>query len=318
MRHYIGIDLGGTNIAAGVVSEVGTLLNKCSIPTSAKRPTEEIVADMARVARLCLEGTGLAMSDITALGIGVPGAVEDTTGMVLRTTNLNWYQLPLANILGQELGVSVHLGNDADCAALGEVMAGSACDFDSAVMITIGTGVGGGLIAGKKVFAGWTGVGTEPGHIPMVFGGVQCGCGNYGCFESYASATALIRQTREAMQANPASKLWSVTDSLDTVNAKTPFDAAELGDETAMAVLDQFEEYLACGIGGIVNLFRPQVIIIGGGVSAQDEVLLSPLREKLKKYCYASEFIPVPRVVRASLGNDAGIIGAALLGLELN
>lgn len=316
MRHYIGIDLGGTNIAAGVVSEVGTLLNKCSIPTGAKRPKEEIVADMARAATLCLEGTGLSLSDITALGVGVPGAVDDAAGMVLRTTNLDWYQLPLAKLLGEMTGLPVRLGNDADCAALGEVMAGSASDFDSAVMITIGTGVGGGLICNKKVFAGWTGGGTEPGHIPMVFGGEPCGCGNKGCFESYASATALIRQTREAMQKDPGSKLWSVTDSLEAVNAKTPFDAAELGDETAQAVLDQFEEYLACGIGGIVNLVRPQVIIIGGGVSAQDEVLLAPLREKLKKYCYASEFIPMPRVVKASLGNDAGIIGAALLGLE--
>lgn len=316
MRHYIGIDLGGTNIAAGVVSEVGTLLNKCSIPTGAKRPMEEIVADMAKAAGLCLEGTGLSMSDITALGVGVPGAVEDATGMVLRTTNLDWYQLPLAKILGEMTGLPVHLGNDADCAALGEVIGGSASDFNSAVMITIGTGVGGGLICNKKVFAGWTGGGTEPGHIPMVFGGEPCGCGNRGCFESYASATALIRQTKEAMQANPDSKLWSVTDSLEAVNAKTPFDAAELGDEVAKAVLDQFEEYLACGIGGIVNLVRPQVIIIGGGVSAQGEVLLAPLREKLKKYCYASEFIPMPRVVKASLGNDAGIIGAALLGLE--
>lgn len=316
MRHFIGIDLGGTNIAAGVVSEAGTLVNKCSIPTGAKRPVEEILADMARAAALCLEGTGLSLDDITALGVGVPGAVDDSTGMVLRTTNLDWYQLPLARELGQATGLPVHLGNDADCAALGEVIAGSASDFDSAVMITLGTGVGGGLICNKKVFAGWTGGGTEPGHIPMIFGGEPCGCGNRGCFEVYASATALIRQTRDAMTQHPASALWQVAGSLEAVTAKTPFDAALTGDAVARAVLDQYEEYLACGIGGIVNLVRPQVIILGGGVSNQGEVLLAPLREKLKKYCYASEFIPMPRVVAASLGNDAGIIGAALLGLE--
>ena len=311
MRHYIGIDLGGTNIAAGVVSEVGTLLNKCSIPTGAARPTEEIVADMARAARLCLEGTGLAMSDITALGVGVPGAVDNATGMVLRTTNLNWYQLPLASILGEALGVPVHLGNDADCAALGEVMAGSACDFDSAVMITIGTGVGGGLIAGKKVFAGWTGVGTEPGHIPMVFGGVQCGCGNYGCFESYASATALIRQTRQAAADHPDSLLAQTAPA--DVTGRTVFDAADQGDLVAEAVIAQYCVYVAAGFTDLVNSLAPEMILLGGGISRQGERLLSPIREYVMNNCFGKKDGAVPIIKAAKLGNEAGIIGAAAL-----
>ena len=314
--YYLGIDLGGTNIAAGVVREDGTLLAKHSLPTLVERPAEEIVADLARAARLCLEGTGLTMGDISALGVGVPGAVNDATGMVVRTTNLSWYQLPLAAMLQDLTGLPVHLGNDADCAALGEVCAGSASNFNSAVMITIGTGVGGGLVRDKRVFAGWTGVGTEPGHIPLVFGGEKCGCGNRGCFEAYASATALVRQTRQAMEVNPESLLWQLCPSVESVTAKTPFDAAAMGDQTARTVLERYIHYLAQGIGGIVNLFRPEAVIIGGGVSAQGENLLVPLRKALKQYCYASEYIPIPQVFTASLGNDAGIIGAALLGLE--
>ena len=182
-------------------------------------------------------------------------------------------------------------------------------------MITLGTGVGGGIVAHDRVFDGWNGGGTEAGHIPLILGGEPCGCGRRGCFEAYASATALIRQTRRAMEAHPESALWQVCPDAAQVNAKTPFDAALLGDQTARTVLDTYEEYLAAGIGGIVNLLRPQAVILGGGVSNQGETLLAPVREKLRKYCYASEFIAPPVLVRAALGNDAGIIGAALLGL---
>lgn len=316
MRHFLGIDLGGTNIAAGLVTEQGRLLCRRSLPTGANRPASDIIADMARAARLCLEAEGLSRSDVCAVGAGIPGAVDARQGMVLRTTNLDWRMLPLAEQLGTLLDLPVFLGNDADCAALGEVKAGAGKQYDSAVMITLGTGVGGGLIANGAVFDGWNGGGTEPGHIPLILGGESCGCGRKGCFEAYASATALIRQTKAAMLAHPDSALWQVCPEADRATAKTPFDAALLGDATAQAVLEQYEEYLAAGIGGIVNLLRPQAVIIGGGVSNQGETLLAPLREKLAGYCYASEWIAPPALVCASLGNDAGIIGAALLGLQ--
>lgn len=315
MRYFIGIDLGGTNIAAGVVSEEGQLICKTSLPTGAGRPAEAIVADMARAVELCLADSGLEKGQIEALGVGVPGAIDNDTGMVIFTTNLDWRSLPLARMLGEHLDLPVHLGNDADCAALGETLAGGAREFDSALMITLGTGVGGGLVSHRKLFTGWSGVGIEPGHFTLVAGGVKCGCGNRGCFEAYASATALIRQTREAMITHPDCAIWKFADSVEQVNAKTVFDAAATGDSIAQGVVDQYEEYLAAGIGGIVNLFRPHAVILGGGVSNQGENLLVPLREKLKKYCYASEFIAPPQVVKATLGNDAGIIGAALLSL---
>ena len=315
MRYFIGIDLGGTNIAAGVVSEEGQLICKTSLPTGAGRPAEAIVADMARAVELCLADSGLEKGQIEALGVGVPGAIDNNTGTVLFTSNLDWRELPLTRMLQSKLGLPVCLGNDADCAALGETLAGGAKEFDSALMITLGTGVGGGLVSHRKLFTGWSGVGIEPGHFTLVAGGVKCGCGNRGCFEAYASATALIRQTREAMITHPDCAIWKFADSVEQVNAKTVFDAAATGDAIAQGVVDQYEEYLAAGIGGIVNLFRPHAVILGGGVSNQGENLLVPLREKLKKYCYASEFIAPPQVVKATLGNYAGIIGAALLSL---
>ncbi len=315
MRYFIGIDLGGTNIAAGVVSEEGELLRKTSVLTGASRTAEEIVSDMARAAEECLAGSGLARAQIDSVGVGVPGAVDDRTGSVLFTSNLDWRSLPLSAMLGGKLGLPVHLGNDADCAALGETVAGCAKEYESALMITLGTGVGGGLVSHRKLFTGLSGVGIEPGHLTLVAGGIPCGCGSRGCFEVYASASALIRQTREAMVTHRDSALWDQVESVEQVTAKTPFDAAALGDPVAKAVLDQYEEYLAAGIGGIVNLFRPHAVIIGGGVGNQGENLLAPLREKLKKYCYASQYIAPPQLIQASLGNDAGIIGAALLNL---
>ena len=315
MRNFIGIDLGGTNIAAGVVTENGTLLGKCSRPTGAHRPADEIIQDLAAAAQDALTQAGLSWADVAGLGIGVPGAVDDRSGIVLRTTNLDWKQLPLREKLGELVDVPIYLGNDADCAALGEVLVGSASQFDSAVMLTLGTGVGSGIICDRRVFSGWTHNGTEGGHIPLVLGGEKCGCGNRGCFEAYASASALIRQTRRAMTDYPDSALWRFAPSPEQVTAKTPFDAAQAGDAVAQQVIDQYETYLAAGIGGITNLLRPQAIILGGGVSNQGEALLAPVREKMKQYCYASEAIPCPALLKASLGNDAGILGAALLGL---
>ena len=279
--YRIGIDLGGTNIAVGVVNEKYEIVAMHSVPTGASRPAAEVIRDMGDAVEAALVKAGVSIDQCQSIGVGSPGTCNSEKGTVARAYNLGWFDVPICAKLQSRFGIPVRLSNDANCAALAETVAGA-----------------------------------ELGHMLLVLDGEECTCGRRGCWETYASATALIRQTKEAMQTNPDSKLWSVTDSLDTVNAKTPFDAAELGDEVASNVLAQFEEYLACGIGGIVNLVRPQVIIIGGGVSAQGEVLLVPLREKLKKYCYASEFIPMPLVVKASLGNDAGIIGAALLGLE--
>ena len=315
MRYYIGIDLGGTNIAAGLVGEDARLLAKYSIPTGAERPADELIADMAEAARRAAEAAGVSMAEVEAVGVGIPGACDLTDMSVMLAVNLNWKNVPLGKKLGALLGKPVLLGNDADCAALGEALAGCAREYDSAVMITIGTGIGGGIILNNRIFAGGTRCGTEPGHIPLVFGGEKCGCGKSGCFEAYASCTALIRQTRRAMEKNPSSALWQFCGGdLNRVDGRTPFDGAAAGDETARQVIDQYISYLAGGISALINVFRPQAVILGGGVSNQGDNLIRPLAEEVRKYVYGADIIEPPVIRRAILGNDAGIIGAALIG----
>lgn len=316
MRHFIGIDIGGTNIAVGVVNEEGTLLRKLSVPTAAERGQDALVEDMIASVKAVLNLAGMTLSDISSIGIGVPGATTPE-GVVLSAVNLGWEQVPLADIMTAALGLPVYLGNDADCAALGEVVAGSGSNCNSALMITMGTGIGGGFIVGGKIFSGCTGQGTEPGHFTFCYGGELCGCGKRGCFETYASATALIRQTKRAMEKNPDSKMWALVDGdIDKVNGKVPFDAAKLEDGTARAVVAQYIDYLAMGIVSLTDSFRPELIIMGGGICNQGDYLMIPLNEAIRKYSYAAEKIAPPPAVRASLGNDAGIIGAAALQLS--
>lgn len=317
MRYFIGVDLGGTNIAVGVVNELGELLVKHSTPTNPSRGFMSVVKDMADACIAATDKIGLTMEDITNVGVGVPGAVDTKENCVILAVNLGWKGVPLGDELNKYLDVPVFLGNDADCAALGEIFSGSAKGCSSAIMITLGTGIGGGIVMNKKIFCGCDGNGTEPGHIPFILGGETCGCGKKGCYEAYASCTALIRQTKASMQQNPNSKMWDICGrNIDNVNGRTAFDAARLDDEAALAVVDQYITYIAAGAAGLVNCFRPEIVIIGGGVSNEGAYLLDPLNEKMKLYGYGTELVPFPTAVKATLGNDAGIIGAALLGFE--
>ena len=316
MRNFIGIDIGGTNIAVGVVAEDGSMIKKLSVPTGAARGQDALIEDMVASVKAVLELAGMTLSDISSIGIGVPGAVTPD-GVVISAVNLGWKHVPLADILSNALGLPVYLGNDADCAALGEVVAGAGSNCNSALMITMGTGIGGGFIVNGKIFCGCTGQGTEPGHFTFCYGGEPCGCGKRGCYEAYASATALIRQTKRAMEQNPDSKMWALVDGdIDKVNGKVPFDAAKLDDATAQAVVAQYIDYLAMGIASLVDSFRPELIIMGGGICNQGDYLMIPLNEAIRKYCYASDEIAPPPAVRATLGNDAGIIGAAALQMS--
>lgn len=317
MRYFIGIDIGGTNIAVGIVAEDGSMVKKLSVPTGAARGQDAMVADMIASVKAVLDLAGMSLSDISSIGVGVPGAVTPD-GIVIGAVNLGWKRVPLADILSNALGLPVYLGNDADCAALGEVVAGAGSNCNSALMITMGTGIGGGFIVNGKIFSGCTGQGTEPGHFTFCYGGELCGCGKRGCFETYASATALIRQAKRAMEKDPDSKMWALVDGdIDQVNGKVPFDAAKLGDATAQAVVNQYIDYLAMGIVSLVDSFRPELIIMGGGICNQGDYLMIPLNELIRKYSYISDEIPSPPAVRATLGNDAGIIGAAALQMSL-
>lgn len=314
MKYYIGIDLGGTNIAAGVVDKYGHILKKHKIKTNIQQSFEGLVSDIAHTAWQVVELAGLTMDQISSVGLGTPSLINPETNLLVNANNLGWRNVPLPEELKKHFSLPLFIRNDADCAALGEVMAGAAKNYDHALMVTLGTGLGGGIIINKQIFNGCDHMGAELGHTKLVFQGVQCTCGKYGCVESYASATALIRQTKEAMEAHPESVMHQLCGGdLSLVDARTPFEAARRGDETGLQVVDRYISYLAAGLSSFIVIFRPQVILIGGGISNEGEFLLEPLNKKLYQYTYAAEEIGVPPAIKAQLGNDAGIIGAALL-----
>lgn len=321
--YRIGVDLGGTNIAVGLVDENYKIVRKGSVPTNAKtRSGEEIVDDIAALCKRLCEEEGIAIADIKAIGVASPGVVDFKRGVVEYSCNLPFRRFPIGRLLSERTGVaSVHVENDANTAAFGEAIAGAARGTRNSVMITLGTGVGGGIIIDGKVYAGFNFAGAELGHIVIERDGAPCNCGRRGCWESYSSATALIRMTCEKIdecRATGRSTLMSdmVAES-GKVSGRTSFDAMRAGDAAATEVVDQYIQYLAIGLTNIVNIFQPEVITIGGGISGERENLLRPLLPLVEEKRYGAGFIQGPRIAIAELGNDAGIIGAAFLGIDL-
>ena len=311
MRYAIGIDLGGTNIAAGIVTEDYKLLEKGSVPTKAQRPWQEVAADMARLAMELVEKAGLSRADCAGIGVGSPGICNGDTGEVVYSNNLYWDDVPLCPTLTRLTGLPCRLSNDANCAALGEVVAGAATGYKTAVLLTLGTGVGGGVVIDGKIYEGQASAGAELGHCTLISGGVECTCGRRGCIESYASATALIRQASEAAAAHPESLL-----NKERITAKSVYDAMRAGDDAAKAVVAQYEEYLGEAIVDMVNIFRPEMLLLGGGISGDGKALTDPMNEYVKAHCFGGDKSFVTRVDTATLGNKAGIIGAAALCLS--
>jgi len=313
MKYFVAVDLGGTNIGAGVIREDGHLVSKVSVPIPSGTGPEDLIRQIGDTARTAIFEANMDPQEISFAGVGIPGVCKSKKGPVIFAPNIGWKNIDCEPVLEARLGMPVYLGNDADCAALGEAKAGAGIKYDSLVMLTIGTGIGGGVILNRKLFA--APLGGEYGHVTLVHDGLPCTCGKKGCFECYASAVALKRETRAAAEAHPESLIWKLCDGdLNKVGGRTAFDAAEQGDATGEAVVEQYLDYLADGISGFVNIFRPQAVVIGGGVSNQGDSLLMPLEKKVAALCYASGDIPTPRVIRAFLGNDAGIIGAGMLG----
>lgn len=306
----IGIDLGGTNIAGGLVADDGSLVYKTSIPTVTDSEEALLAAIAGVINDIKAKANG---EEITSVGIGVPGHADDKTGIVVYCNNIPFKNTDLVGYMERETGLSCRIGNDANAAALAEVLFGSAKEFDNAVMITLGTGIGAGIILDNKIFAGCNGSAGEIGHISLYPDGIECNCGRRGCYELYGSATALKRQTREAMEAHPESKLWELAKTPEDVNGKTAFDAMRAGDEAGSAVVKQYVRYIATGVLDIINLLCPEAIIFGGGIAKEGENLLAPIREIVKKECYSS-YGKQTRFLIAELGNDAGIIGAAFFG----
>jgi len=312
----IGIDLGGTNIAVGIVDNDNKIVIKGSVPTRAERHPDEIIKDMAALCEKLLGEAGLLLCQVEMIGIASPGAVDPSKGMITYAGNINMLNYPIVAKLKQYLPVKrIFVENDANAAALGEAVAGSGKDVDIFIMVTLGTGVGGGIIIDGKIYSGFNYAGAELGHMVIEHNGVQCTCGRRGCWETYSSATGLIRMTKEHMLTNKKSLMWKmVGDNIDNVSGKTAFAAASEGDMTARAVCAEYIDYLTCGLVNIINIFQPNVIAIGGGISNEGENLMAPLRELVEKSQFTSRAEVKTELKIAELKNDAGIIGAALIG----
>ncbi len=314
MKYYIGIDLGGTNIAAGVCNSEFKIIAKASTPTNRPRPCKDICYDMVKVSLEAIEKAGLTLSDIESVGVGSPGTVNSDLGVIEYSNNLDFYNEPVAKYIRDEMGLPVYVENDANAAAYGEFVAGAAKGAKDAVCITLGTGVGGGIIIGGKIYSGFNYAGAEIGHMVVEVDGVQCTCGRKGCFEAYSSATGLIRMTKEAMDAHPESKMHEMMG--DHVSGRLAFNAMRAGDEAAKSVVDKYIKYLAEGIANTINIFQPEILCIGGGVCNEGDALMEPLKAEVRELVYSKRSERNTAIVRAELGNEAGVIGAAFLGIS--
>ena len=313
----IGIDIGGTNLVAGLVNDKFELVDKVSAPSNASRPDTEIVNDIVELCKQVMEKNNICVEEVKSVGIGVPGCCDSATGLILHCENINFHNTPIAKMIQEKINVPVFLGNDADCAALGEAYAGATKDANNSVMITIGTGIGGGIIINKKIYNGFNSSGGEVGHMTIDVNGERCNCGRKGCWEVYGSATALVRQTKKAIQENPNSILASLADgNPENAGGKTSFDAMRKGCPVGKAVVEKYVEYFSAGITNVVNIFQPEMIVIGGGVSKEGQPLIDMIMKHVSAERYGKETdLPKTTLCTAVLGNDAGVIGAALLGL---
>ncbi len=316
--YYIGIDLGGTNIAAGIVDENNTIIAKGSVPTGRTRSFEEIVKDMADLCKKLMEEKGITEEEVASIGIGSPGTVDVENLSIVYSNNIPAFT---GAPLGEEMSkyfpnMDIRLENDANAAAYGEMVAGAAAGESNVVMITLGTGVGGGIIIDGKIYSGFNHAGGELGHAVIMVDGEPCTCGRRGCWEVYASVTGLIRQTAEAIEDYPDSKIHEmIGGDKKKISGRTAFDAMRADDEAGRVIVDKYIRYVAIGVINLINIFQPKKLVIGGGISKEGETLLAPMRKHIVARAFAGGEgnLPTPEVVCATLGNDAGIIGAAML-----
>ena len=315
MAYCIGVDLGGTNIAVGIVDlNTREIVKKGSVKTRAPRPCEEISRDIVNLCKSLASQMKMTLEDMEWIGVATPGIVKG--GVVVSASNLGWKNAELAKTINKMSGINAFAANDANAAAYAEAMWGVGRGLSSLVAITLGTGVGGGIVIDGKIWEGINGFAAEIGHIIVDMEGRACGCGKRGCLEAYSSATALVRETKRYMQLYPESAMWSVCGGdLKRVNGVTPFKAKAMGDVAADIVIDDFTKYLAMGVSNIINIFQPDVVCIGGGISAEGEKLMRPLREKVERMSFGVNGNRT-KIEAAKFMNDAGIIGGALLGMQ--
>lgn len=313
--YKIGVDLGGTNIAVGVIDESFKIVGRGTVKTNAPRPAAEIFDDIAKAVDLALKDAGITLDEAKSIGVGIPGSINKTTGNIEFSNNLDFHMVPARDMLSERLGGKpVHIDNDANCAALGEAYAGAGNGCKNLVAVTLGTGVGSGIIIDGKLVTGIGDAAGEYGHTVIFADGIQCNCGRKGCWEAYASATALIRQTKEKMQENKDSIMWELTGGdINKASGRTAWDAMRKGDKAGKEVVDKYIWYVAIGVSNIINALQPDVLCVGGGISNEKDNLIVPLTEMVQKEVYNKQFERGTKICVAELKNDAGIIGAALL-----
>ncbi len=308
MALYVGIDLGGTNLKLGVVTADGQVRARHSTPTEADRGPDHVIARMAQGVRDLCAKADLDLGAVPVVGIGSPGPLDTRSGVVLFTPNLpGWDHVPLRDRLSDALGRPAVLENDANAAAYGEFRCGAGRDVDDMVLLTLGTGVGGGLVLGGRLFRGTSDTGAELGHVIVQRGGRPCGCGARGCLEAYASATAVVAWTRERLAAGEASSLADTED----LTCKTVFDAADAGDALAAAIVAETADYLATGIASILHVLNPPRVVLTGGMMGAGDAWLERIRAGVRATAF-QRAADVCDIRWSVLGGDAGILGAAL------
>ena len=308
----IGIDIGGMSIKGAAVDSNGRVYDTFSMPFVKGEPGEITIRKLADIVKEYIASNKLEKK-IVGIGIGSPGTIDVNKGIVNYANNLGWNNLPVADLMREKLPYPVRLTNDANAASLGEAKFGAGKLYDTVIMLTLGTGVGGGIILNGKLFEGNEGKGGELGHTVVQVDGEQCSCGRKGCLEAYASATALIRETKKAMLANKRSLMWKISPEIELVGGRVVFEAAAQGDKSAIAVLNNYIKYLGEGILNYCNIFRPNVVVLSGGIANAGAALFDPLNEYIKERHYGYKCTPEVKVVPAELGYDSGKIGAAAL-----
>ena len=306
----VGIDAGGTTIKLGLVDEQQTITCTLDIPTA--YAFEQAVLDIAAAVKTLLSQAGIRLADVPFIGIGVPSTVRPDTGRVVLANNTGWVDAPMKERLEELLNIPVRIANDADCAIAAEAAAGAAKGQKNVLMVTLGTGVGGAMLLNSHLFSGCDGMGMEVGHMPLYADGRPCTCGAAGCLEAYASATGLIALGMEEVQKQPRSALAKAARAGE-LDGKIIFDLAQSGDEAALLVVDTYSKWLAQGLGGLVNIFRPDLVLLGGGISHAGDFLFDRVRALLPRFILAFDEIGGPALAPAQLGNPAGILGAAFL-----
>ncbi len=312
--YRIGVDLGGTNIVTGVVDEDFRIVGKGTVKTRKNSSEEVIIDDIKQSIKMAVSSAKIDWSEVKCIGIGTPGTVNIKDGIIEYASNLDFDNTPIKKIIEDEFHIPTYIENDANCAALGEALAGAGNGVENFMAITLGTGVGAGIVIGGKILHGCNNAAGEIGHMVIKFGGERCTCGRRGCWETYASATALIRQTQDAMSRNFDTIMWDmVSEDIRKVDGTTAFEAMRENDLVAREVINNYIYYVAVGIVNIINIFQPEILCIGGGIGSEGESLLSPIRYYVKNERYSIYAKQQTYICAAVLGNDAGVIGAALL-----